>query len=224
MRTIKSFVLRAGRMSNRQQLALSQVLSQYEIPFQSDSKIILESVFGRKAATIVEIGFGMGRSLAEMAAQNPHVNFIGIEVYRPGIGSLIANLQENEISNVRVICHDAVEVLKNCFKENSLAGVQIFFPDPWHKKRHHKRRLIQSEFVKLLASRIQNKGSLHCATDWEDYAIHMQTVIPQEKTFVLHKSDDPLISGLKIRPITKYEMRGTKLGHRVWDLIYQKIE
>ncbi len=178
-RTIKSFVLRAGRLSNRQEQGLMQYLPAYELPL-NDKPFDSQAIFGREAETVVEIGFGMGASLKIMAQQHPERNFIGIEVHRAGVGSLAADLHEYAIENVRIISHDAVEVLKYHVAENSLAGVQIFFPDPWPKKRHHKRRLIQADFVKLLVRCVKAGGFIHCATDWQDYAEHMQAVLSAE--------------------------------------------
>ena len=218
-RTIKSFVLRAGRVSNRQQQALDQFLRDYELLLAEDPWD-LEAVFGRKAETIIEIGFGMGGSLLAMAKQQPELNFIGIEVHRAGIGSLVADLHEQGINNVRIVPCDAVEVFKHHLSENSLAGVQIFFPDPWHKKRHHKRRLIQTEFVNLLIKRIKIGGFIHCATDWQDYAEHMRAVLTANPTLVNTEANDDFSPRPETRPLTKFEERGKRLGHGVWDLIY----
>ncbi|WED43426.1 tRNA (guanosine(46)-N7)-methyltransferase TrmB [Legionella cardiaca] len=220
MRTIKSFVLRGGRVSNRQQQGLEHWLKDYEIPLMKTGWD-LEELFGRKADTIVEIGFGMGASLLVMAEQHPEINFIGIEVHRAGVGSLAADLHEKSIKNVRIVSHDAVEVFKHHFAKDSLAGVQIFFPDPWPKKRHHKRRLIQPEFVKLIVDRIKNGGFLHCATDWQDYAEHMLNVLSAESQ-LRNTQNEGFSPRPETRPLTKFEQRGNKLGHGVWDLIYRK--
>ncbi|KTC86127.1 MULTISPECIES: tRNA (guanosine(46)-N7)-methyltransferase TrmB [Legionella] len=220
-RTIKSFVLRGGRVSNRQQLALDHFLSDYELALPS-TPWDLSAVFKREAKTVVEIGFGMGASLVAMAQQQPELNFIGIEVHRAGVGSLVADLHDQEMTNVRVVSHDAVEVFKHYFMSDSLAGIQIFFPDPWHKKRHHKRRLVQSEFIKLLVDRLQVGGFIHCATDWQDYAEHMQTVLSQETLLINTQADGGFSPRPNTRPLTKFEQRGNRLGHGVWDLIYTK--
>ncbi|KTD08445.1 tRNA (guanosine(46)-N7)-methyltransferase TrmB [Legionella jamestowniensis] len=222
MRTIKSFVLRGGRISNRQQYALDHWLKDYELPFVGKPWDLVQT-FGRDAETIVEIGFGMGASLLTMAEQFPERNFIGIEVHRAGIGSLTAELYEKGIKNVRLVTHDAVEVFKQCLEKDSLEGVQIFFPDPWPKKRHHKRRLIQPEFIKLLVARIKTGGFVHCATDWQDYAEHMLEVLSAEPSLENMHKEGGFSPRPETRPLTKFEERGNKLGHGVWDLMYKKI-
>ncbi|KTC78111.1 tRNA (m7G46) methyltransferase, SAM-dependent [Legionella brunensis] len=222
MRTIKSFVLRGGRISNRQQQALEHWLKDYELPL-TEIPWNLEQLFGRQADTVVEIGFGMGASLLAMAEQHPELNFIGIEVHRAGIGSLAADLHEKSITNVRIVSHDAVEVFKSQLAKDSLARVQIFFPDPWPKKRHHKRRLIQPEFVKLLTERIKLNGVIHCATDWQDYAEYMLSVLSAELKLENTQENGGFSPRPDTRPLTKFERRGNKLGHGVWDLIYRKI-
>jgi tRNA (guanine-N7-)-methyltransferase len=157
-----------------------------------------------------------------MAEQRPELNFIGIEVHRAGVGSLVADLQEKNIKNVRIVAHDAVEVFKQQFSEASLAGIQIFFPDPWHKKKHHKRRLIQPNFIQLIASRLRVGGFIHCATDWENYAEQIQAVLEAEKSFSNSQSEGGYSPRPESRPLTKFELRGQRLGHGVWDLIYLK--
>lgn len=221
-RTIKSFVLRTGRVSTRQQQGLEEWLKQYELP-ASEQPWDLVALFGREADTIVEIGFGMGASLVAMAKAQPEVNFIGIEVHRPGIGSLVADLHDEGIENVRVATFDAVEAFKHCLDDAVLAGVQIFFPDPWPKKRHHKRRLIQPDFIQGLVQKIKPGGFLHCATDWEDYAEQMLAVLSAER---LLKNTNPAggyVPKPERRPLTKFEHRGTKLGHGVWDLVFERV-
>lgn len=220
-RTIKSFVLRAGRISNRQQQALDQFLPFYELPSEG-TPWDLNAIFGREAKTVVEIGFGMGSSLLTMAKQQPEVNFIGIEVHRAGIGSLVADLRDEGISNVRIVPEDAVQVFKHQLADNSLAGVQIFFPDPWHKKRHHKRRLIQPEFIQLIVRRLAAGGLIHCATDWQDYAEHIQAILTAEPALTNIQADGGYSPRPETRPLTKFEQRGQRLGHGVWDLIYFK--
>lgn len=220
-RTIKSFVLRAGRVSTRQQAALDHWLIDYVLP-SPEKPWCLSSFFGRSADTLVEIGFGMGASLLEMAKSRPDCNFLGIEVHRAGIGSLVASLHDEGITNVRVAPYDAVDVFKQSLVDDSLAGVQIFFPDPWPKKRHHKRRLIQPEFVHLLVQKIKVGGFIHCATDWQAYAEHMLMVL----------SNEPLLQNQDVhggfspkpdhRPLTKFEKRGQQLGHGVWDLVFNR--
>ena len=221
-KAIKSFVLRAGRASNRQQQALELWLPDYALPPPGQPWDIAGS-FGRSADTIVEIGFGMGASLLITAKQVPSVNFIGIEVHRAGIGSLVASLHDEAVSNVRIAPYDAVEVFNTNVPDDALAGVQIFFPDPWPKKRHHKRRLIQDGLVALLVKKIRKGGFLHCATDWQEYAEHMQNILSRAPGL----SNDDKSGGFSprpdTRPLTKFEQRGHRLGHGVWDLIYRRI-
>lgn len=220
-RTIKSFVIRAGRVTNRQHHALEHFLCNYELSL-ANAPWHLPTVFGREAETVVEIGFGMGGSLLTMAEQRPELNFIGIEVHKAGIGSLVADLHERGINNVRIIAHDAVEVFEQHIADNSLLGVQIFFPDPWPKKRHHKRRLIQPDFVDLLVKRIKVGGFLHCATDWQEYAEHMSSVLTANPALVNSQAEGEFSPRPATRPLTKFEQRGNRLGHGVWDLIYTK--
>ncbi|ASQ46944.1 tRNA (guanosine(46)-N7)-methyltransferase TrmB [Legionella clemsonensis] len=222
MRTIKSFVLRGGRISNRQQYALEHWLKDYELPVTNQPWDLVQ-IFGRDAETIVEIGFGMGASLLTMAEQYPERNFVGIEVHKAGIGSLTADIHEKGIKNIRLATHDAVEVFKHSLAKDSLAGLQIFFPDPWPKKRHHKRRLIQPEFIKVVLERIKTGGFIHCATDWQEYAEHMLNVLSNEPALQNIQKDGGFSPRPETRPLTKFEQRGNKLGHNVWDLIYKKI-
>lgn len=221
-RTIKSYVLRAGRVSNRQQQGLDSWLKDYELPIGTQEWELSE-VFGRDAETIVEIGFGMGTSLFTMAKNSADLNYIGIEVHQAGVGSLVADLHENQMTNVRIVAHDAVEVFRTQVQSNSLSGVQIFFPDPWHKKRHHKRRLIQPDFIKLLAEKIKPGGFIHCATDWQEYAEHILTVLSQEPQLRNQQTAGGYSPKPDSRPNTKFEQRGERLGHGVWDLIFIKI-
>lgn len=216
-RTIKSFVLRAGRISNRQQYALQHKLKDYELALD-DQPWDLDRVFARHADTVIEVGFGMGKSLLTMAQQHPELNFIGIEVHRAGIGSLVADLQDKAINNVRLITSDAVEVFKRHLPKNSLRGVQIFFPDPWHKKRHHKRRLIQPPFIESLTQCLKIGGFIHCATDWQPYAEHMRLVFSAQSNLL-----EQLANNSRNRPLTKFEQRGIQLGHDIWDLFYLKL-
>ena len=220
-RQIKSYVLRAGRVSNRQQQGLDLWLKEYEL-LAEGKPWCLEAAFGRDADTVVEIGFGMGASLFAMARANPSVNYLGVEVHRAGVGSLVADVHEHGLSNVRVVAHDAVAVFENQLKDNTLAGVQIFFPDPWHKKRHHKRRLIQANFVKLLVSKIKPGGFIHCATDWQEYAEHILEVLSADTTLYNQQKEGGYAPRPDTRPLTKFEQRGERLGHGVWDLIFIK--
>ncbi len=221
-RTIKSFVLRAGKMTTRQKHGLTDLLSKYALPLGSELWDFSE-IFANQNDVVVEIGFGMGRSLLEMSKANPLTNFIGIEVHLAGLGSLAADLEENNINNVKIVNFDAKQVFTSNIKPNSLSAVQIFFPDPWHKKKHHKRRLIQSDFVKILVDKLKPGGLLHCATDWQDYAEHMLSVLQVEPLLTnLSKSND-YVERPASRPMTKFEQRGMKLGHGVWDLQFEKV-
>jgi len=218
-RTIKSFVLRTGRVSNRQQQGLNHWLTDYVMP-EPLVPWCLPAEFGRIADTVVEIGFGMGASLFTMAKMRPDLDFLGIEVHLAGIGSLVADLHDEGITNVRVAPYDAVEVFKNCLADNSLEGVQIFFPDPWPKLRHHKRRLIQTEFIDMLVQKIKVGGFIHCATDWQNYAEHIHSVLSAQSTLRNQNADGGYSPRPDTRPLTKFEQRGTRLGHGVWDLIF----
>ena len=214
-RKIRSFVKREGRMSSRQQNAIDSLLPTFGITF-NNKPIDLTTLFGKQSTTILEIGFGMGNSLAQMAMDNPDINYIGIEVHRPGVGSLLATIGENRINNIRVINHDAVEVLQKSIPDNSLDGIQIFFPDPWPKKRHHKRRLIQQPFVELLARKLKTEARLHIATDWKNYAEWIEDILKNNSDFSRLPLNTP-----HQRAMTKFEKRGIELGHGVWDLIYE---
>lgn len=220
-RTIKSFVLRTGRASNRQQQGLKHWLANYLLSMDG-SPWNLAQAFGRTADTVVEIGFGMGKSLQHMAQQHPELNFIGIEVHQAGVGSLAADLHDYQLSNVRLAPYDAVEVFAHQLADEVLAGVQIFFPDPWPKKKHHKRRLIQPELVKLVTKCIKPGGFLHCATDWREYAEHIHQVLAAEPTLKNQQCDGGYTPRPATRPLTKFEQRANRLGHEVWDLIYLK--
>jgi tRNA (guanine-N7-)-methyltransferase len=216
---IRSYVLRAGRVGSGQARALAELGPRYLLPYQS-SLLDLDAAYGRNAAKILEIGFGMGEGLAEIAAAHPENDYLGVEVHTPGVGALLKQLGERGLDNVRVIQHDAVEVLTHMLAPGSLAGVHIFFPDPWHKKRHNKRRLIQPPFVRLLAERIAPGGYLHLATDWEDYALQMLEVLSAEPG--LANTADGFSARPDTRPLTKFEQRGLRLGHGVWDLVFRK--
>ncbi len=221
-RTIKSYVVRAGRISNRQQLALDEWLKNFQLPINKTPWNLTE-IFNRQAKTVVEIGFGMGSSLLAMAEAAPECNFIGIEVHQAGVGSLVADLQERNITNVRVVMGDAVDVFKDQLLDNSIDGVQVFFPDPWHKKRHNKRRLIQTELVALLSAKIRTGGFVHCATDWQDYAEHMLLVLENEPQLLNKAEGNHFFPRPAHRPSTKFEQRGERLGHGVWDLMFIKV-
>ncbi len=219
-RRIRSFVTRAGRLSVAQARALEQLGPTFCLPYQK-SVLDIDVSFGRSAPAILEIGTGMGDATAYIAGLMPDKNFIGVEVHTPGIGSLLKLISEKSLNNLRLIQHDAVEVVTYMLAPDSLAGVHVFFPDPWHKARHNKRRLIQSAFVQLLVSRIKPGGYLHCATDWEDYAVQMLEVLSAEP--LLKNTADGYASRPNYRPLTKFENRGIKLGHGVWDLVFTRI-
>ena len=218
-RPIRSFVLRQGRMSNAQTRALETLLPRWGIPYQ-ESLLDLDTAFGRSAPKILEIGFGMGDSTAAIAAAHPQNDYLGIEVHGPGVGSLLNQIEALSLSNLRVIQHDAVEVLKHMIAPASLDGVHIFFPDPWHKKKHHKRRLIQPELVALLCEKLKPGGYLHAATDWQEYAEHILAVLAAEPK--LANSAVDFAPKPDYRPLTKFEQRGIKLGHGVWDILFRK--
>ena len=218
-RPIRSFVLRQGRVSNAQQRAHAALLPQFGIPY-SPHIVDLNSVFGRNAPKILEIGFGMGETTATIAAQHPENDYLGIEVHTPGVGSLLKSIGEQNLANVRIVQHDAVEVLRNMIAPATFDGVHVFFPDPWPKKRHHKRRLLQAEFVALLAERMQPGAYLHAATDWQEYAEYILDVFTREPR--LANSAPDYAPRPAYRPQTKFETRGLKLGHRVWDLVFRK--
>ena len=222
-RTIKSFVLRTGRISHRQQLALDHWLIDYQLPEPGTGVWSLSTEFGNAHDIVVEVGFGMGASLIQMAMDRPDLNFLGIEVHRAGIGSLVADLHDQGINNVRIAPYDAVEVFKTCLADNALAGVQIFFPDPWPKKKHHKRRLIQPEFIQLLLKKMKATGFIHTATDWQAYAEHMLVVLSAEPALANEQADGGFVPRPDARPLTKFEQRGHRLGHGVWDLIFRHI-
>lgn len=218
-RRIRSFVTRAGRLSTAQARAIEELGPRFCVPYDK-ALLDLDKTFGRTAPTIFEIGFGMGETSAKISAGMPDKNFIGVEVHTPGVGSLLKLIGEQALSNQRVIQHDAVEVLTHMIAPDSLAGAHVFFPDPWHKARHNKRRLIQGPLVSLLASRLAPGGYLHCATDWEEYAQQMLEVLSAEP--MLKNSAENYAPRPDYRPVTKFENRGLKLGHGVWDLVFIK--
>ena len=217
---IRSYVIRAGRMGSGQVKAIETLGPQFVVPF-SDQRLDYSLVFGRRAPVILEIGFGMGDATAQIAEQQPQHDFLGIEVHPPGVGSLLKLIDHKQLANLRIIRHDAVEVLGEMIADRSLRGVHIFFPDPWHKKRHHKRRLIQPEFIAQLCVKIEVGGYLHCATDWEHYAEQMLKVLSQAP--FLKNTTSGFAPRLPYRPLTKFENRGLRLGHGVWDLVF-KVE
>ncbi|MCX8601235.1 MULTISPECIES: tRNA (guanosine(46)-N7)-methyltransferase TrmB [unclassified Gilliamella] len=213
-RTIRSFVLRQGRLTKGQEHALTHLWPIFGIDYQSGTNI----EFNHSQPTVLEIGFGMGASLVEMAKAAPNKNFLGIEVHKPGVGACLMAIEDNQLSNLKVMCHDAVEVLENMIPDNSLDKVQIFFPDPWHKARHNKRRIIQPEFVNLISQKLKSGGILHLATDWQHYAEHMLEVLSNADAFTNLSPTNDYVPRPEDRPITKFEKRGQNLGHGVWDL------
>lgn len=216
---IRSFVLRQGRVSNAQLRYHEGMMAQIGVPYVA-APHDLATVFGRSAPKILEIGFGMGETSAAIALANPGNDYLGIEVHTPGVGSLCKLVAEGHITNQRIVQHDAVEVLRDMIQPGALSGVHIFFPDPWPKARHHKRRLIQPPLVALLASRLAPGGYLHCATDWEEYAQQMLAVLSAET--LLENTADGFAPRPEYRPLTKFEQRGLRLGHGVWDVIFRR--
>lgn len=216
---IRSFVLRQGRVSDAQRRFHEEGMPRWGLAYQA-APLDLDAVFGRTAPRILEIGCGMGETTAIIAAAHPQNDYLGIEVHTPGVGSLLKEIATRELSNLRVIQHDAVEVLRDMIAPGTLAGIHIFFPDPWPKKRQQKRRLIQPDFIALLATRLAPNGYLHCATDWEDYARQMLEVLSAE-TGLLNMANG-FIPRPPYRPQTKFETRGLKLGHGVWDLVFRR--
>lgn len=221
-RPVRSFVLRQGRLTPAQQRAISEGMPLYGVPY-APQLLDLAAIFGRSdSLKIVEIGFGMGETTAKIAQSQPERDFLGVEVHTPGVGSLLKLVQALSLGNVRVIQHDAVEVLREMIPDGSLDGVHIFFPDPWHKKRHHKRRLIQAGFVELLCRKLKPGGYLHVATDWQEYAEWVLDVLSKEKWLVNTAPD--YAQKPDYRPLTKFEQRGLRLGHGVWDIIFRRTD
>ena len=219
-RRLKSFVRRAGRTTDGQARAFAELGPIFLLPYRAEP-LDLEAAFGRAAPTVLEIGFGMGEATAHIAALKPETNFLCCEVHEPGVGALLKRIGEQQLSNIRICAHDAVEVLDHMLLPGTLAGVHVFFPDPWHKKRHNKRRLIQAPLVRKLADRLAPGGYLHCATDWQPYAEQMLEVLSQES--LLRNTADAYAPKPDYRPLTKFENRGLKLGHGVWDLVFERV-
>lgn len=220
-RKIRSFVRREGRITALQQKAYDSLLPEFGIEY-AVSNIDFAQIFNNTQPVTLEIGFGMGKSLAQQAVNHPHINFLGIEVHRPGVGALLALVQQQSIKNIRVICHDAIAVIENMINHQSLDKVQLFFPDPWHKKRHHKRRIVNAHFAELLQTKLKHQGILHMATDWENYAEHMLQVMQHSPGWKNLSSNNRFVPKPDDRPITKFQKRGEKLGHGVWDLMFAK--
>ncbi len=218
-RPIRSYVLRQGRMSAAQRRAYAQLLARYAISF-APKPVDLEAAFGRCAPTVLEIGFGMGETTASIAQTHPEHNYLGVEVHSPGVGSLLKLIDAQGLANLRIIQHDAVDVVAQMIAPTTLDGIHIFFPDPWPKKRHHKRRLIQPPFAALLASRLKPGGYLHLATDWHDYAVQILEVLSAEAQ--LSNAAAGFAPRPDYRPDTKFERRGLRLGHGVWDILFRR--
>lgn len=218
-RPIRSFVKREGKLTSGQQNSIDLLWPSHGVDLTKDL-LDLDTLFGRSVPTVLEIGFGNGLSLADMAEEHPDLNFFGIEVHKPGVGSLLVQVKQRNLENIRVSHDDAVQVLDQQIPDGSLHRVQIFFPDPWHKKRHHKRRLIQTAFVEMLIEKLESKGRIHVATDWENYAEHILEVLSANPNLVNTATD--YAPKPDYRPNTKYEARGIRLGHGVWDLVFEK--
>ncbi|MDF2786665.1 MAG: trmB [Pantoea eucrina] len=223
LRRIRSFVRRQGRLTKGQQLALDQYWPVMGVEYQP-APLDMTALFGRDAPLVLEIGFGMGASLVTMAQNNPQQNFLGIEVHAPGVGACLASAKEAGVENLRVMCHDAVEVLEHMIPDNSLRMVQLFFPDPWHKARHNKRRIVQAPFAELVQRKLKLGGVFHMATDWEDYATHMLEVMNSVAGYVNQSATQDYVPRPETRPLTKFEQRGQRLGHGVWDLMFERVK
>lgn len=220
-REIKSFVIRAGRMTNGQQRGWDDCWDKWGLKLENGA-LNLPDTFDRDAPAVLEIGYGMGLSLVAMAGAETDKNFIGVEVHRPGVGSLLNEASLEGLTNLRTYCDDAVEVLKQCIPDGSLSRVQIYFPDPWHKKRHNKRRLVQPKFIELLRPKLAKGGVIHLATDWEHYAEQMMDVMSDAEGFNNTAGPRKYAPRPEFRPLTKFEKRGHRLGHGVWDLLFEK--
>lgn len=220
-KSIRSFVIRAGRITAGQKHAFEQWWPQFGLSLHN-GKLDPEQLFGRKAPLVIEIGFGMGDSLLEMARQQPDHDFIGIEVHPPGVGRLINVAGQESLTNLRVFMADAMDVLEDCIPEGSVDRLQLYFPDPWHKKKHHKRRIVQLPFVERIRSRLRPGGVFHMATDWQNYAEHMLETMQQAPGFSNCRTDNGYSPRPDYRPTTKFEKRGERLGHGVWDLLFQR--
>ncbi|MCV2885744.1 tRNA (guanosine(46)-N7)-methyltransferase TrmB [Aestuariibacter sp. AA17] len=223
VRKVQSFVKREGRLTKGQANAIENNWSEMGLEHQN-GLLDFNQVFGRTAPVVLEIGFGMGKSLVEMAKNAPDHDYIGIEVHRPGVGACLMEAEEQGVTNLRVFEHDAVEVLADCVPDSSLARVQLFFPDPWHKKRHHKRRIVQPEFVQKLRGKLAIGGVFHMATDWENYAEHMLEVMSDAEGYQNQSVSNDYVPRPDHRPLTKFEQRGHRLGHGVWDLMFERVK
>ncbi|WP_283130015.1 tRNA (guanosine(46)-N7)-methyltransferase TrmB [Enterovibrio norvegicus] len=223
LRRIRSFVRREGRLTKGQEQAMNDCWPTMGIDFE-EKQLDWAEVFGNNNPVVLEIGFGMGASLVEMAKNAPEKNFVGIEVHSPGVGACLMAARDASVTNLRVMCHDAVEVFEHMLPVASLETVQLFFPDPWHKARHHKRRIVQPEFVQMLRDKLKIGGIFHMATDWENYAEHMVEVMDVAPGYKNTATDGSYIPRPDDRPLTKFEARGHRLGHGVWDMKYARTE
>lgn len=214
---------RQGRLTKGQQQALDTLWPVMGVEYQPEP-VDLPALFGREAPVTLEIGFGMGASLVTMAQNTPHQNFLGIEVHAPGVGACLAAAKEADVQNLRVMCHDAVEVLEKMIPDNSLRMVQLFFPDPWHKARHNKRRIVQVPFAELVMRKLKLGGVFHMATDWEAYAEHMLEVMNSIDGYRNQSEQQNYVPRPETRPLTKFEQRGQRLGHGVWDLMFERVK
>ncbi|OKY25635.1 MULTISPECIES: tRNA (guanosine(46)-N7)-methyltransferase TrmB [Thalassotalea] len=221
IRKVRSFVKREGRLTKGQAAALELYWQEMGLNYE-DGLLSFETVFGNNNPVVLEIGFGMGTSLVEMAKNAPSLNFIGVEVHRPGVGACIALAKEQEVTNLRVYQHDAIEILADCIPDESLSTVQLFFPDPWHKKKHHKRRIVSPEFVETIRQKLKIGGVFHMATDWENYAECMLEDMQSSPGYKNLSATDDYIPRPDNRPLTKFEQRGHRLGHGVWDLQFER--
>ena len=219
---IRSFVRREGRLTPSQKQALDEDWSTFGVAYEG-GLIDISKLFNRQAVTVLEIGFGNGRSLAKMAAAYPENNYLGIEVHRPGVGQLLKQLREEHINNVRILSHDAKEVLGDNIQDASLDAVYLFFPDPWPKRKHHKRRLVQADFVQLLAAKIKVGGIFHVATDWQGYANHVLEMMSGTEAFQNTAAQALYVSPPEYRSLTKFEHRGQKLGHQIRDMVFERV-
>ncbi|MDG1869485.1 MAG: tRNA (guanosine(46)-N7)-methyltransferase TrmB [Candidatus Thioglobus sp.] len=223
LRKIQSFVRRSGRLSKAQTIGLNELWDDYGI--NPNGKLLnLNKLFLSPNNVTLEVGFGNGDSLLETAIQNPNINFLGIEVYEAGVGRLINEASKNKLTNLKIIKEDAVEVLNNNIPDDSISHFQLFFPDPWHKKRHHKRRIVQTSFLDLLTKKLKNNGIVHIATDWENYAEHIMETLESHSHFKNCAGDHIYSERPEQRPLTKFENRGQKLGHSVWDIIFTNLK
>ena len=222
MRKVRSFVLREGRLTAGQKNALETLWPRFGLE-RKQGMLDPGQEFGRDAPLVLEVGYGMGQSLAAMAAAEPDKDFIGIEVHRPGVGALLMAIEEHGLSNLRSYCDDAVDILRLCIPDNSLSRLQLYFPDPWHKKKHHKRRIVQPEWVSLVQRKLAPGGVLHMATDWEDYAAHMMEVMNAAEGWHNTAGEGQFAPRPPWRPETKFERRGQALGHGVWDLLFENV-